>query len=143
MAIVDKYGRLIDTRTAWFPEATSHGFPREKAKALRLEALAGLLKYCCMHGVGVVVFENLPEIKKRGFTKSGTANRKITKFAKRQLIRYAVTMALKYGFKVLLVDPKGTTNSREHDEIMQRFGLDRHVASAYIIALRGLRNQQI
>jgi len=141
VAIVDRYGRLIDTRTTWFPEATSHGFPREKAKALRLEALAGLLKYCCMHGVGVVVFENLPEIKKREFIKSRTANRKITKFAKRQLIQYAVTMALKYGFKVLLVDPKGTTNSREHDEIMKRFGLDRHAASAYLVALRGLRNQ--
>lgn len=39
-----------------------------------------------MHGVGVVVFENLPEIKKWKFIKSRTANRKITKFAKRQLI---------------------------------------------------------
>jgi len=31
--------------------------------------------------------------------------------------------------------------SREHDEIMKRYGLDRHAASAYLIALRGLRNQ--
>jgi hypothetical protein len=48
-------------------------------------------------------------------------------------------MALKYGFRVLLVDPRGTTSSREHGELMRRFGLDRHTASAYLIALRGLR----
>jgi IS605 OrfB family transposase len=94
-----------------------------------------------MHGVGVVVFENLPEIKKWKFIKSRTANRKITKFAKRQLIQYAVTMALKYGFKVLLVEPVRTTHSREHDEIMQKYGLDRHTASAYLIALRVFTHQ--
>jgi len=94
-----------------------------------------------MHGVGVVVFENLPEIKKWKFIKSRTANRKITKFAKRQLIQYAVTMALKYGFKVLLVEPVRTTHSREHDEIMQKYGLDRHTASAYLIALKGFTHQ--
>jgi len=35
------------------------------------------------------------------------------------------------------VDPRGTTNSREHGEIMRRYSLDRHVASAYLIALKG------
>ena len=46
-----------------------------------------------------------------------------------------------YGVEVKYVDPKGTTNSEEHDEAMKRYGLDRHIASAYLIALRGLRNQ--
>ncbi|MEM4476433.1 MAG: hypothetical protein QXS73_05660 [Desulfurococcaceae archaeon] len=40
MAIVDEYGRIVDTRTARFPEATSHGFPRNKAKVARLQALS-------------------------------------------------------------------------------------------------------
>jgi transposase len=46
-----------------------------------------------------------------------------------------------YGIEVKYVDPRGTTSSREHNEIMKRYGLDRHAASAHLIALRGLRNQ--
>ncbi|MCC6021616.1 MAG: hypothetical protein LM560_00640 [Desulfurococcaceae archaeon] len=137
LVIVDKYGRIVDARTAWFPGATSHGFPREKAKMLRLSALARLLEYCYRHGVSVVVFENLLSVKRKRFTRSKKANRKITRFAKKQLIQHGVVMALKYGFRVLLVDPKGTTNSRKHCELMKRYGLDRHTTSAYLIALKG------
>jgi len=141
LVIIDKYGRLVDVKTEWFPEVTSPGFPREKARALRLRALAKLLKYCYTHGVGAVVFENLLDVKKRRFTKSKKANRKISRFAKRKLLQHAILMSLKYGFKVLLVDPKNTTSSREHREVMLKYGLDRHTASAYIVALRGLAYQ--
>jgi len=140
LVIIDEHGEIVDVRTAWFPEATSHGFPREKAKALRLNALARLLKYCHRHGVSVVVFENLLSVKRKRFTRSKKANRKINRFAKKQLIQHGVAMALKYGLRALLVDPKGTTNSREHGELMKKYGLDRHTASAYLIALRGLRH---
>ena len=137
MVIVDRYGRIRDIKTAWFPEVTSHGFPRNKAKARRLEALAKLLEYAYYHGVGIVVFENLLAIKHRKYVRSPTANRKIARFAKRELLQHAIISAMKYGFKVLLTDPRGTTRSRGHDEIMRRHGLDRHAASAYLIALRG------
>jgi len=143
LVIIDGHGRIVDTRTAWFTETTSHGFPRNRARALRLRALAKLLKYCYTHNVGVVVFENLPLIKRRRFTRSRVGNRKITRFAKRQLIQYGVVMALKYGFKTLLTNPRGTTNSKEHEELMRRYGLDRHTASAYLTALRGLKAQTI
>ena len=118
--------------------ATSHGYPRNKARARRLEALAKLLKYAYNHNVGTVVFENLLTIKQRKYTGNPTANRKITKFAKKELLQYGIVMAMKYGFETLLVNPKGTTNTKEHDEIMKRYGLDRHTASAYLIALRGI-----
>ena len=143
LAIIDKYGRLVDVRAEWFPEATSPGFPREKARELRVRALAKLLRYCYTHGVGTVVFENLYDVRKRRFTKSKTANRKISRFAKRELLHYAIVMSLKYGFKVLLADPKGTTSSAEHGRFMMKHGLDRHTASAYLIALRGLAHQII
>jgi IS605 OrfB family transposase len=139
LVIIDEHGEMVDVKTAWFPEVTSHGFPREKAKVLRLSALARLLEYCYRHGVGTVVFENLLLVKRKRFTRSEKANRKIARFAKRQLIQHGVVMALKYGFRVLLVDPKGTTSSREHSELMKRYGLDRHTASAYLIALKGLK----
>ena len=35
------------------------------------------------------------------------------------------------------VDPRGTTSSREHSEIMRKYSLDKHTASAYLIALKG------
>ncbi len=138
MVIVDRYGRVRDIKTERFPEVTSPGYPRGKARARRLEALAKLLRYAYHHGVGTVVFENLFVIKRRKRTKSHTANRKISRFAKRQLLRHGMIMAMKYGFRVLLVDPRGTTDSEEHDVTMRRLGLDTHTASAYLVALRGL-----
>ncbi|OYT47309.1 MAG: transposase, partial [Desulfurococcales archaeon ex4484_42] len=54
MVMVDKFGRIRDVKTEWFPEVTSHGFPRSKAKIKRLEALARLLDYAYHHNVGVV-----------------------------------------------------------------------------------------
>jgi len=143
MVMVDKFGRIRDVKTEWFPEVTSHGFPRSKAKIKRLEALAKLLDYAYHHDVGVVVFENLFIIKRRKFTKNSSANRKMSRFAKKELLQYGIIMSMKYGFKVLLVNPKGTTLSKEHDEVMRKYGLDRHTASAYIIALRGIERHSL
>jgi len=42
------------------------------------------------------------------------------------------------GFNVILVNPKGTTNSEEHKKVMREKGFDRHTASAYLIVLKGL-----
>lgn len=142
MVIVDRLGRIRDVKTEWFPEVTSHGYPRSKARSRRLKALARLLKYAYYHNVGTVVFENLFVVKKRRFSKSSTANRKIARFAKRELLQHAIVMAMKYGFKVYLVDPRGTTHSREHNEIMRKQGLDRNAASAYLIALRGIERHK-
>jgi hypothetical protein len=41
-------------------------------------------------------------------------------------------------FNVILVNPKGTTNSEDHDKVMREKGFDRHTASAYLIALKRL-----
>lgn len=143
MVIIDRFGRIRDIKTEWFPEVTSHGYPRSKARSRRLETLAKLLRYAYHHNVGVAVFENLFIVKKRRFTKSSTANRKIARFAKRELLQHAIVMAMKYGFKIHLADPRGTTHSREHDETMRRHGLDRHTASAYLIALRGIESHKL
>jgi len=143
MVIIDRYGKIRDVKTERFSEVTSHGYPRSKAKARRLEALAKLLKYAYHHNVGTIDLENLFVIKKREYTRNPTANRKITRFAKKELLRHGILMAMKYGFKVLLVNPKGTTRSKEHDEVMRKYGLDRHTASAYVIALRGIESHNL
>ncbi|MGC9113415.1 MAG: hypothetical protein ACP5H1_08375, partial [Acidilobus sp.] len=74
---------------------------------------------------------------KRKFTGSRSGNRKITRFAKRQMLTHGVIKALRLGFNVILVNPKGTTNSEEHYKVMREKGLDRRTASAYLIALKG------
>jgi IS605 OrfB family transposase len=71
--------------------------------------LAELLDYAYYHNVGIVLFEDLEQIKKRKFTNCRKANRKISKFAKRELLHYGVTMSLKRGFKVFLVNPSYTS----------------------------------
>ena len=50
------------------------------------------------------------------------------------MIRHGIIKALKLGFTVVLVNPRGTSSSVTHKQIMKEKGLDRHIASAYIIA---------
>jgi len=80
---------------------------------------------------------------RRRFTKSKSGNRRISRFAKRQLLTHGVIKALRLGFNVILANPKGTTNSKEHEKVMKERGFDRHTASAYLIALRGLETNSI
>lgn len=134
MVIVDREGKIRDVKVKHFPEVTSHGFPKNKAKDIRLKALAELLDYAYYHNVGIVLFEDLDRIKKKQFTNNPKANRKISKFAKHELLHYGVTMALKRGFKVFLVNP--TNTSKIAKQIHRKLGLDVHCSSAYVLAQR-------
>ena len=46
-----------------------------------------------------------------------------------------------YSIKVGYINPRWTTNSTEHDELLRKYGLDKHTVSAYLIAIRGLNHQ--
>ena len=48
-----------------------------------------------------------------------------------------------YAIEIEYVNPKGTTHSKEHDEVMKKYGLDRHTASAYLIALKGIEGYRM
>ncbi len=135
---INKDGKVITTRTFWYSDVTRPGFPKEKARALRLNALSNALEFLSRIGVDYVVFEDLFLVKKRKFTRSKGGNRKISRFAKKQLLIHGVIKSLRLGFNVVLVNPKGTTNSEEHDRVMREKGFDKHTASAYLIALKGL-----
>jgi len=76
-------------------------------KWIRLNALANALEWCRRIGVDYVVFEDLTRIKTKRFTSNPNANRKITKFPKKQLFRHGVIKTLKLDFTVILVNPKG------------------------------------
>ena len=138
VVVINKEGKVVTFKTWWYSEVVSHGFPKEKAKALRLNALSEALNFLSRIGVDYVSLEDLFLVKRKNFTTSKSGNRKITRFAKKQLLVHGVIKALRLGFNVVLVNPKGTTNSEEHERVMREKGFDRHTASAYLIALKGL-----
>ncbi len=137
MVIADGLGIIRDAKTEWFPEVTSHGFPRNKANILRLQALAKLQDYAYHHGVSIVLFEDLYRVKKRRYTRSRKANRKITRFPKRKLLEHGISMAMKYEFKVYLVNPSYT--SKVGEKLGKELGLDKHTASAYALIVKTLQ----
>jgi predicted transposase len=139
VVVVNEDGKVVTKKTWWYSDVTRPGFPKGKAMALRLNALSQALNFLSRVGVDYVVFEDLFLVKNRRFTRSKSGNRKVSRFAKRQLLVHGVVKALRLGFNVILVNPKGTTNSEEHDRVMREKGFDRHTASAYLIALKGLK----
>jgi hypothetical protein len=138
VVVVNKDGKVIAIKTFWYSDVTRPGFPKDKAMVLRLNALSQALNFLSRIGVDYVVFEDLFLVKKRKFTRSKSGNRKVSHFAKKQMLTHGVIKSLSLGFNVVLVNPKGTTNSEEHEKVMREKGFDRHTASAYLIALKGL-----
>ena len=139
VTVLNGDGNMVTVKTFRYSETVSHGFPKEKAKWLRLNALSNALEWCKGIGVDYVVFEDLARIRHTKFTSNPYANRKITKFPKKQILIHGVIKALKLGFVAVLVNPRGTSNSVTHKQVMKEKGLDKHMASAYIVAYRGLK----
>ena len=76
MVVVNGDGRIVAIKTVWFPEVTLHGFPRNKARDVRLKNLKRLLEYARRIGVDYVVYENLLAVKKRSKVISLSGNSK-------------------------------------------------------------------
>jgi hypothetical protein len=144
LAIIDEKGNLRDYKTFWFSEAVTRGYPRRKAWSVIGMKIHEMLRYAYNHGVSIIALEN-PEVLsylklawvRNSDRKHENYNYKKSIFRNSIIERIAMKAPL-YGLNTKFVDPRGTTNSREHNEIMKRFGLDKHTASAYIIALRSI-----
>jgi len=147
LVIIDEDGELIDHRTFWFSEVTARGFPKHKAWSIIGMRIHEMLNYAYNNGVKALFLEN-PEVLGRlrlvwimnGDRKHENYNYKVSVFRSTIIEKIAMKAPL-YSIKVGYISPRGTTNSKEHDELMKRYGLNRHTASAYLIALRGLRHQ--
>ena len=145
LAVVDESGRLRDTYTFWFREVTARGFPRKRARTIIGMKVHEMLKYAYHLGVKTLFLEN-PEVLGRLkllWIRSGRRlhrnyNWKVSIFRSRIIEMIALKAPL-YAIEVKYLDPRGTTRSKEHDETMKRYRLDRHTASAYLIALKGLK----
>jgi hypothetical protein len=144
LAIVDGDGKLRDTYTFWFEEASRKGCGRHRARSIIGMKVHEMLKYAYHHGVKALFLENpeaLGKLKllwiRNGDRRHENYNYKVSVF-RSSVIEMIALKALLYGIEVKYVDPKGTTSSREHDDAMRKYRLDRHTASAYLIALKGL-----
>jgi hypothetical protein len=145
LAVVYGDGRLRDTYTFWFEEASRKGCDRHRARSIIGMRVHEMLEYAYNHGVRVLFLEN-PEVLgklKLLWVRSNDRRRENYNYRvsvfRSSVIEMVALKAPLYGIEVKYVDPRGTTNSREHDEIMKRYRLDRHTASAYLIALKGLK----
>jgi hypothetical protein len=145
LAIIDGDGRLRDIYTFWFKEASRKGCSRHRARSVIGMRVREMLEYAYHHGVKVLFLEN-PEVLgklkllwvRSGDRKHENYNYKVSVF-RSSVIEMIALKAPLYGMEVRHVDPKGTTSSREHDDVMRKYRLDRHTASAYLIALKGLK----
>ncbi|OYT52048.1 MAG: hypothetical protein B6U76_10295 [Desulfurococcales archaeon ex4484_217_2] len=137
MVIIDQKGIIRDIKNEHFPEVTSHGFPRNKAKATRRESVAKLVKYAREHGVKYYVIEDLSKPKPKG---TRTAKKKIYRMALREFIQQMEVLVPKVDGVLIKVNPAYSSVSARI--IAEDLGLDVHTASAYIIAKRGLTNLQ-
>ena len=145
LAVVDGGGGLRDTYTFWFREVTARGYPRRSAWSVIGMRVHEMLRYAYHHGVKTVFLEDpgaLGRLRlawiRNGRRLHGNYNWKVSIFRSR-VIEMVASKAPLYGISVGYVDPRGTTHSKEHGEAMKKYGLDRHTASAYIIALKGLK----
>jgi len=145
LAIVNEKGELRDTYTFWFEEAPRKGYPRHRARSIIGMKVHEMLRYAYHHGVGMLFLESPNILGKLRllWIRSGRRlhenhNWKVATF--RSSVTEIIAMkAPLYSIKVGYVDPRGTTSSKEHEEIMRKHRLDKHVASAYLIALKGLK----
>jgi hypothetical protein len=145
LVVVDGDERLRDTYTFWFEEASRKGCSRHRARSIIGVRVHEMLEYAYSHGVKVLFLENPGVLGKLKLLWVRSSDRRHENYNYRKaifrssVIEMIVLKAPLYGIEAKYVDPKGTSNSRKHDDVMRKYRLDRHTASAYLIALKGLK----
>ena len=139
MALLRANGLLIETRNHHFPEVNSPGYRKDKARDTRLKALSELIDYATTHGARVFVFEKL-KMKGRKNISSKKGNRKLSKFAARELLSHAEIMVKKRGGEFKQVNAAYSSQSARI--INQDLGVDVHTASAVVLGLRYLHTHK-
>ena len=135
MTLLRPNGLLIETKNRHFPEVNSPGYGKEKAKDKRLKALSELIDYAIEQGAKTFVFERL-KMKGRKNISTKTGNRKLTRFAARELLSHAEIMVKKRGGEFVQINPAYSSQSARI--INQDLGVDVHTASAVVLGLRYL-----
>ena len=116
---------------------------KEEFFSLIGEKIHEMLKYAYHHGVSKIYLENLSVLGKLKllWIKNGRRFNENYNYAvqtfRSKVIEMIRVKAPLYGMKPSYVNPANT--SKIGEELMKKLGVDRHTASAYIIALKGLK----
>ena len=146
LAIVGKNGELKDYKTFWFREVKSRNMPKRRVWSIIGMKVHEMLKYAYHHGVSKICLENLSVLGKlkllwikNGRRFNENYNYAVQTFRSRviEMIRMKAPL---YGMKTSYIDPANT--SKIDEKSMKKLGVDKHTASAYIIALKGLSLNQ-
>ena len=144
--LIDLNGNPIDWDVIEFPHLVARGFKKKTLRGEVIKELHKLLNYIYVnYGCFIVSVED-PE--KLGFLKiewilrgirlGSKYNYKVSMF-KTKFAKWIIETCEKHCIKCIPANPSGTTHSDKHDEVMKVFRMNRHEASAYIIAKRGLQ----
>ena len=143
--LIDFSGKIKYMEKLDLTKYVTQGRKWKDAKMYTIQWLHKLLSYIALrYGEFRVAVEN-PEIlgllKLRwiilGRRISSDYNYRITRFTS-SLTETILDTAQKLGIKTVTVNPKGTSSSNEHKYLMRKRGLDKHMTSAYLVAIRGL-----
>jgi predicted transposase len=126
MVIIDSAGKLRDFKSRFFSNAVNA--PGEASKTWRGEAIAELVKYAVAHGVKCLAVEDLARPR--------SVEGKVGRWALMRYVQQLHVLARRFGVGLVEVEPAYT--SVDAVGMARALGLDEHVASAYLIALRGL-----
>jgi predicted transposase len=126
MAIIDSAGRLRDFKSRFFSNAVNAS--GETSKTWRGEAIAELVKYAVAHGVKYLAVEDLARPR--------SVEGKVGRWALMRYVQQLHVLARRFGVELVGVEPAYT--SVDAVGVARALGLDKHIASAYLIALRGL-----
>lgn len=138
VVILDENGGIVCHKTAWFSQVVQHGYPKERAWNEIVSEVDKLFRIAKGYSVKTLFFEDLFVINGKRVVSGSNAKsrRKCSRFMKSKLLNWMILRGLKHGFDVYLVNPAKTSVAGE--VIGKRLGLDKHTASAYATALRGI-----
>ncbi len=148
LVVINRDGDIVWKYTARFPQVTSRGYPRKRVWSIIGEAIHRVLENAYSHGASVIAVENPRVIGylryywiRNGERKNKNYNYKVAIF-RNNIIERIMWKTPLYGLQAIPVSPRGTTHPETHEYVMRRYGLDKHTASAYLIALKARRNLQ-
>ena len=139
MALLRVNGLLIEIRNRHFPEVNSPGYREAKARDKRLKALSELIDYAIEQGARAFVFEKLKMRGQKNIS-TKTGNRKLSKFASRELLSHAEIMVKERSGEFVQINPAYSSQSARI--INQDLGVDVHTASAVVLGLRYLHTHK-
>ena len=127
MVIVDSYGRIRDVRNIHFPEVVN--YDKDKSRVLRQRALSKLVEYAVSHGAKYFIIE--------GLSRPNSTRGKVRKWSIREYQQQMKMLVKKVDGVLIEVNPAFTSIDAIGIALSRR--IDIHTASAYLIALRGIK----